>query len=149
MARRMIYTDDITNEEGASTRYFSFGRDAYEVDLTDEGYDELAEVLRPWLEAARRGGTNQNFPKDARAKAAATTAATHESAKRHTPEEIDACRAFATEHGIPLGEGRGRIPSRIWMAYHKNDPSLLVEPTRRQARAQNDGEGQLQFGKAS
>ena len=53
MAQQVVVVEDITGEAGASTRRLRLDGVEYDIDLTEETFAGLQEVLRPYLEKAR------------------------------------------------------------------------------------------------
>lgn len=47
-------TDDLTGEEGASTRYWSFNGIDYEIDLSDATFDKMTRAVQKYLDASRK-----------------------------------------------------------------------------------------------
>ena len=129
MARIMTVIDDISGEAGADKRHFAVGVDAYEIDLTDEGWEELLAVLAPWVEKGTRTGKNQNV----KGKSAEPAAAKSDGVHRHLPEEVTALRRWCTAHDVPLPPGGGRIAASIWRAFQHNDVSMVPESRRGRA----------------
>lgn len=123
MARQVIVVDDVTGETGAEERHFAVGADAYKVDLTTDGWDELRKALAPWLQVAQRVGVNQNL----RGVKKSTTPppAINDSGMRHSREECDELRAWAAENGVKVREDGGRYPEVVWNAFHAKDVSLV------------------------
>ncbi|MCX4993532.1 Lsr2 family protein [Streptomyces sp. NBC_00568] len=111
MVQKVITTlvDDVTGEQSQDIATHSILVDGagVEIDLTDENYEKLLEILNPYLhaEGARRvrAGTK---PK---AKTQTTTASRDESS---------AMRAWARENGYAISD-RGRVPAAVREAYGK------------------------------
>jgi hypothetical protein len=147
MGKLVITTDDIDGSHGAREDIpFSVDGVDYKIDLSDDNYKKLIDMLGPYLREARHIANGNRIP-DAirehmrperiRAKAErvvgpdtnAIGAALSESARKHTREELDEVNAFIGRHGIPY-RGRGAIHSDIWEAWRANDLSLLKEKNR-------------------
>lgn len=119
MARQMVVIDDITGEAGASERQFGTDGKVYRIDLTDEGYAELLELLAPYTENGEEAG--RMLVDKQKPRRAPTISGDQGS---HTPEEVASLRAWAATHDVQLPKGGGRIPARIWNAWRHNDPAL-------------------------
>lgn len=111
MAQKVIttYVDDLTGEESAHIATHSILVDGagVDIDLTDENYEKLLELLNPYLHAdgARRirGGAK---PKGKRRPAA----------EKSGSGDSSAIRAWARENGYEVSE-RGRVPAAVREAY--------------------------------
>jgi hypothetical protein len=108
MSKQITTVDDITGEEGAEPRRFSLDGTTFEIDLTPESYNTLAEFLTPYIEAGRTVSTSK-----------ASTSSTQRS-RTGSPRraKIDQIRAWADKHGIAL-PSRGRIPAHIEEAFDR------------------------------
>jgi hypothetical protein len=97
----VVVTDDLDGSAGAETASFSFGGQGYEIDLGPANLARLQEILRPYIDAARRAAR----PGPARAPRAAAPG-------------IDraAVRAWAAGQGLQVSE-RGRISAEIMSKY--------------------------------
>jgi hypothetical protein len=112
MAQKVIttYVDDLTGEESEeiSTHNILIDGAGVEVDLTDQNYEKLLELLNPYLHAqgARRirGGAKT------RGKVRATVSG---------KDDASAIRAWAKEEGLGVSE-RGRVPASVREAYEKS-----------------------------
>jgi hypothetical protein len=106
MAQKVItvYTDDLTGEESdeVQTHSFSLNGVSYEIDLTSDNYDKLADALKPFIAAGRK----TSRPKAGRA-------VRRGASERPAAETV---RAWAKTRGLVVSE-RGRIPSTILEAY--------------------------------
>ncbi|WP_327350530.1 histone-like nucleoid-structuring protein Lsr2 [Streptomyces sp. NBC_01304] len=111
MAQKVVttYVDDLTGEESSEIATHSILVDGagVEIDLTDENYEKLLEILNPYLHAdgARR------IRGASRAKAKPGAAAGGK-------EESSAIRAWAKENGFEVSD-RGRVPATVREAYEK------------------------------
>ncbi|MEU5002097.1 Lsr2 family protein [Streptomyces sp. NPDC021622] len=109
MAQKVIttYVDDLTGEESSdiSTHSILIDGAGVEIDLVDENYEKLLEILNPYLQAdgARRirGGDNS------KGKAKAVTG---------SKDDSSAIRAWAKENGYEVSD-RGRVPASVREAY--------------------------------
>ncbi|MFI6088470.1 Lsr2 family protein [Streptomyces sp. NPDC051218] len=108
MAQKVVttYVDDLTGEESSEIATHSVLIDGagVEIDLTDENYEKLLEILNPYLHAdgARRirgGAKAKGKPKDAGSKT-----------------DSSAIRAWAKENGFEVSN-RGRVPAAVREAF--------------------------------
>lgn len=111
MAQQIVVVDDITGETGASTRRLRVDGVEYDIDLTDETFAGLQDVLRPYLEKARV------VPMSKRGKAgAAEGRGTPVRQKQELPAASSTIRAWAAANGIDCPK-RGRIPASVVERY--------------------------------
>ena len=111
MAQQIVVVDDITGEAGASTRRLRLDGVEYDIDLTDETFAGLQEVLRPYLEKARV------VPMSKRGKAGgAEGRGTPVRQKQELPAASATIRAWAAANGIDCPK-RGRIPASVVERY--------------------------------
>ncbi|MCX4666434.1 Lsr2 family protein [Streptomyces sp. NBC_01381] len=109
MAQKVVttYVDDLTGEESSEIATHSILIDGagVEIDLTDENYEKLLELLNPYLQAdgARRirGGSK------AKGKSKAASGGKDDSS---------AIRAWAKANGFEVSD-RGRVPSNVREAF--------------------------------
>lgn len=123
MAKVVSIVDDITGEPDADRILFGLGDDAYSVDLTKEGQEELRVLLAPYMSKGVRLGKLQvagGSPVRAESQRAKPL-----SAIKHTKEEMEGVRAWCAEHGIPLRDGGGRVSSDIWNGFEHDDVTLV------------------------
>jgi len=115
MAQQVVVVDDITGEAGASTRRLRLDGVEYDIDLTDETFAGLQEVLRPYLEKARV------VPMSKRGKAAGAGEGrgTPVRQKQELPAASSTIRAWAAANGIDCPK-RGRIPATVVERYTKS-----------------------------
>ncbi|KOG90521.1 Lsr2 family protein [Streptomyces sp. NPDC050617] len=112
MAQKVVttYVDDLTGEESAEIAKHTILVDGagVELDLTDENYDKLLELLQPYLhaEGARRVRGSVAAAKGKPRKAPA--------AGENTAE----IRAWAKANGYEVND-RGRVPASVKEAYEK------------------------------
>lgn len=105
MARKVIYTDDFTDEKGAETVAFSFEGKDYEIDLAEENRKAFAELLAPYIQAGRAAQapvSEQKPPISA-------------AARR---ERVAAIREWAKAQGMQVLDS-GRLPFDVIEAYEK------------------------------
>ena len=103
----MIVVDDLTGEVGAHTRRLRIDGVEYDIDLTEESFTRLKDMLRPFLEAAR-----------------VVPMGSAESGRRGTPvrkaQQIPSpsatIRAWATANGVAC-PALGRIPAAVIEAF--------------------------------
>lgn len=110
MSQQITTVDDITGEDGAEPRRFSLDGTTFEIDLTPESYNTLAEFLTPYIEAGRPVSSSKP-----------TTSSTPRS-RSGSPRraKIDQIRGWADTHGIEL-PSRGRIPAHIEEQYDRSE----------------------------
>lgn len=118
-----VLTDDLERVcngrrvEGARTRRFAFDGEEFEIDLTEENYEALADMLGPYLDSAR---------KVTPAKARRTTGSKAKPRRdtrtsRETPRAI---RAWAEQRGIAL-KPKGRIPDDVKRQYVQEESAMV------------------------
>jgi hypothetical protein len=110
VAQRTIVqlTDDLDGKsipdgKGGTVR-FGLDRQEYEIDLADKNAKALREVLRPYLQAARRAGATTRAGGRARAGRSANG-----QSRGYDPKTI---RAWAASQGIEVSQ-RGRVPAEL------------------------------------
>ncbi|RSM96362.1 hypothetical protein DMH25_31680 [Streptomyces sp. WAC 01325] len=98
-----IYVDDLTGEESSeiATHSFSLNGIHYEIDLSPESYDELAEAFARFIEVGRKIGRERRG-----------------RVQRLDAGEVSAekIRAWARAKGIEVSD-RGRVPASIRYSY--------------------------------
>jgi hypothetical protein len=101
MAQKTVIqlTDDLDGGEATQTIAFGFKGTTYEIDLNDEHAETLAQVLEPWIEAARATGAPRTSSK-AKPSSSATGVA------------LNAVREWAAANGIDVA-ARGRIAAEV------------------------------------
>lgn len=95
--------DDLDDSPDAVPRYFSLGTNAYRIDLTDENWATLLDVMHPYVAAAQPSRVRVPTP----------------------PEQADyrrRVREWALDNDLDVGQ-RGRIASHIIEAYERAHPS--------------------------
>ncbi|MET7666317.1 Lsr2 family protein [Streptomyces sp. NPDC005356] len=102
----VIYVDDLTSKESAevSTHRFSLNGVNYEIDLSPESYDKLADALDPFIKAGRKTGRTKSVGTKARTRVASGVA---------SAEEI---RNWARSTGLEVSD-RGRVPATVREQY--------------------------------
>jgi len=113
MAQQVVVVDDITGEPGASSRRLRLDGVEYEIDLTDESFSGLQELLRPYLEKARV------VPMSKRGKSGSEGRGTPVRQKQELPAASSTIRAWAAANGIDCPK-RGRIPASVVERYRKS-----------------------------
>lgn len=120
MAQQVVVVDDITGEAGASTRRIRLDGVEYDIDLTDESFVVLQDLLRPYLEKARvvpiskrgrSGGSRGSSGSEGRG--------TPVRQKQELPAASSTIRAWAAANGIDCPK-RGRIPAAVVERYAKS-----------------------------
>ena len=108
MATKTIQTrvSDLSGQEGAQAVSFAFNGVTYAVDLTEEEFQGLHEVLARYIGVATRVPSGRG-----RAGGAAPTQSG--TARR---SKLDAVRAWARQNGHTISE-RGRVPGAVLAAY--------------------------------
>lgn len=89
--------DDIDGGEADRTIQFAFEGYAYEIDLSESNAKKMLEALKPYVDAARRQGSQRRS-----------------SSARRSSSDTDAkqVRAWAEKHGVDV-PARGRIPNSV------------------------------------
>lgn len=109
MGQRIVVFDDLTGETGedVSPRRFSWAGKEWVVDLSDESFKRLDELLQPYLAVARRW--------------------TPEGGKQasHDDDERVLLRAWCAKRGVKFS--KGRAPAAVWKAFYSDDLSLLED----------------------
>ncbi|MEV7090628.1 Lsr2 family protein [Streptomyces sp. NPDC093085] len=109
MAQRVVVTlsDDIDGGEAAETVAFGLDGKSYEIDLNPANAKKLRKALAPFMAAGRK---QTNASKNGKSR----------STYRHTALAPDpaAVRAWAQAHKIEV-PARGRIPKRVYEAFHE------------------------------
>ncbi len=103
MARRTVYVDDLTGEEGAEPVLISVDGDTYSVDLGSASREKLDKALAPFLEVATRTSSAGRSGRGARKSARSSS-------------ELQAIREWARSKGKSVSD-RGRIPNSIIEEY--------------------------------
>jgi hypothetical protein len=100
--------DDLDGSPADEQVEFAVDGKAYEIDLSAANSARLRDALAPFISAARRTGS--------RRRSGAGPVASRPSTDR---EQNQAIREWAVRQGMKISE-RGRIPSNVLEAYHKN-----------------------------
>ncbi|MFG2684081.1 Lsr2 family protein [Streptomyces sp. NPDC048392] len=111
MAQKVVttYVDDLTGEESSEIATHSILIDGagVEIDLTDENYEKLLEILNPYLHAD--GARRIRGAAKSKGKSKASAAGKDDSS---------AIRAWAKDNGFEVSD-RGRVPAAVREAYAK------------------------------
>lgn len=102
-----VITDDITGEEGATTRTFQLDNVTYTIDLADESYSDLLDALAPFIAKAQRTKTK---PKYRGPHGVGSSGGSF--------PDLSRVRVWAAKQGIHVGV-RGRIPKTVLAAYEQ------------------------------
>ena len=102
-----VVTDDITGEEGATTRTFQLDDVTYTIDLAEHTYAELHEALAPFIAKAQRTKTK---PKYRGPHGVGSSGGSF--------PDLSRVRVWAAKQGIHVGV-RGRIPRTVLAAYEQ------------------------------
>ncbi len=110
--REVRLIDDLDGEQAAETVEFGIDGKNYEIDLSDENAAQLRDVFALYVAAARRTTASTRR----RASAAAAGGAARRPAIDR--EQNQAIREWARKRDLKISD-RGRIPSEVLEAYHK------------------------------
>ncbi len=122
MAQQVVVVDDITGEPGATTRRIRLDGVEYDIDLTDDSFAGLQDILRPYLEKARvvpitkRG---KNGSGAGSRSASGEGRGTPVRQRQELPAASATIRAWAAANGIECPK-RGRIPAAVVERYAKS-----------------------------
>ena len=116
MAIRYIVADDLDGTTATvETHHFSLDGVDYQIDLSQDNYDQLAAALAPFIAAGRRPARNTK-PQPQRGAAGKNDRAARAQ-----------IRAWWAQHwqsnDLPEPRGHGVIPTRVRDAYHAAHPS--------------------------
>ena len=108
----VVLVDDLDGSEAVEQVEFAVDGRSYEIDLSAANSAKLRDALAPFVSAARRAGGRRSAP------AAAPPRATP---ARPAADRVQnqAIREWAVAQGMKISE-RGRIPTNVLTAYHKN-----------------------------
>ncbi|MER6548319.1 Lsr2 family protein [Streptomyces sp. NPDC001250] len=111
MAQKVIttYVDDLTGEASSdiSTHSILVDGAGVEIDLTDDNYEKLLELLNPYLHA-----------EGARRVRGATKGKGKPKGPAGAKNDSSAIRAWAKDNGFEVSD-RGRVPASVREAYEK------------------------------
>ncbi|MER5885963.1 Lsr2 family protein [Streptomyces sp. NPDC001941] len=114
MAQRVVVTlsDDIDGGEAAETVTFGLDGKSYEIDLNPANAKKLRKALAPYMAAGRKRAAGARAGKPGKNGA--------DKARTFTSLEPDpaAVRAWALSHKMDV-PARGRIPKRVYEAFHQ------------------------------
>lgn len=94
-----LLVDDIDGSTASRTIGFTFDGVSYEIDLSDENYAQLQEVLAPYTGVARRVGGRRSTRKTGQGS-----------------NKTSQIREWAAANGYKIAD-RGRIPAEITNAF--------------------------------
>ena len=102
MAQRtqILYVDDIDGSKADGTVRFGFDGTAYEIDLSKKHADHLAEVIRPYIDAARKVPSSRRPAHGG----------------RQVRQDQSEVRAWARAQGLKVSD-RGRISADLLTRY--------------------------------
>jgi hypothetical protein len=112
MAQKVLVSlvDDMDGSEADETVEFGLDGISYQIDLSSKNADGLRETLAQYVDHARRSGGRKRGPR---------VAGTGKSAAVDR-EQNQAIRAWARKNGFAVSD-RGRIPTEVVEAYHKQN----------------------------
>ena len=96
----ILYIDDIDGSPADGTIRFALDGTAYEIDLNKKHADQLAKVIRPYVDAARKVPSSRQSAHGARP-------------ARHNQSDV---RAWARAQGLQVSN-RGRLPANLLARY--------------------------------
>jgi len=111
MALKQVLVDDMTGDEGATTRRFSLDGSDYEIDLNTANGAKLEKALAPFIEAGRKAGHKRRVGVTKVTKPTSTT-------------DKNAIRAWARKSPQFKGRkisDRGRVPQDVVDAFNEAD----------------------------
>ncbi|MDI3211751.1 Lsr2 family protein [Arthrobacter sp. AL12] len=100
-------TDDLDGSDNASSYTFAWGKDQYEIDLSEKNAKELEDFLGKYIDVASK--VTARLPRE---RSASTSAARSSSNK----EELQKVRQWAKDNGYDVSE-RGRVAQTVQDAY--------------------------------
>lgn len=112
MAKQTTVTmvDDLDGGLADEQVKFAVDGRSYEIDLSTANVTRLREALAPFISAARHAGGRRG---------STGTGGTGGSRTTTDREQNQAIREWAQQQGMKISE-RGRIPSNVLEAYHRN-----------------------------
>ncbi|MPY97541.1 MAG: Lsr2 family protein [Actinophytocola sp.] len=115
MAQKVLVSlvDDLDGSEADETVEFGLDGVSYQIDLSTANAEELRDALAQYVEHARRAGGRKRNQKAAAASGGGKSASVDR-------EQNQAIRAWARKNGYDVSD-RGRIPSEVVDAYHKQN----------------------------
>jgi Lsr2 len=108
----VILVDDLDGSEAVEQVEFAVDGRSYEIDLSAANSAKLRDALAPFVAAARRAGGRRSAPVAAPPRATPARPAADRV-------QNQAIREWAVAQGMKISE-RGRIPTNVLTAYHKN-----------------------------
>lgn len=113
MAQKVLVSlvDDLDGSEADETVEFGLDGISYQIDLSAKNAESLRETLASYVDHARRSGGRKRPPR-----AGGGTGRTAAVDR----EQNQAIRAWARKNGFAVSD-RGRIPTEVVDAFHKNN----------------------------
>lgn len=115
MAQKVLVSlvDDLDGSEADETVEFGLDGVSYQIDLSTANAEELRDALAQYVEHARRAGGRKRNQKASGPSGGGKSASVDR-------EQNQAIRAWARKNGYDVSD-RGRIPSEVVDAYHKQN----------------------------
>lgn len=128
MAQKLVFVDDITDEEGARPFLYAVEGVSFEIDLAPDSVKRFYEAVAPFVAKSRRTSRNNRIPDQLKdIMGTQTTALAPAEADpdlgKHTKEEVSDCKAWLERFGVEIPGAR--LPVDMWHAWRANDPGLL------------------------
>lgn len=134
MGQRIVRFDDFdeTEDDTVCTREFSVGRNGWQMDLSDDNYAALIDVLRPFIDKAKkvRGMGIRSSPSptvpayaDVPEDPGARSPMTLRFIDGDEPKRLE---AWAKANGVMLARP-GRPPASVLEAFRKDDVCLVPD----------------------
>lgn len=101
------------SSEDVFTRYFSLDGKTYEIDLSEENWDELLKIFEPFVKAGRVLKKGATVPKVSRNGG-------------RTNSEAQKIRQWALDQGIDNIGVHGRLPDSVIEAYRQEKDAHLM-----------------------
>ncbi|MCO4274255.1 Lsr2 family protein [Pseudarthrobacter sp. HLT3-5] len=100
-------TDDLDGSDNASSYTFSWGKDQYEIDLSEKNVKELEDFLGKYIDVASK--ETARLPRERSASS---------SAPKSNKEYLTKVRSWASQNGHEVN-ARGRVAQSVIDAYEK------------------------------
>jgi hypothetical protein len=97
---QILYVDDIDGSAAEGTVRFGLDGADYEIDLNKKHAEQLAQAIRPYIDAARKVSSSRRAARGSRP-------------ARHNQSDV---RAWARARGLKVSD-RGRIPADVLAKY--------------------------------
>lgn len=139
---QILVRDDLDGSLDASTVSFTWQGVPYEIDLSDKNIHELSELLRPYLEAARKVDQKRGRGRPRKSATPQSEASPPGDRKTYAQVlarkvELNRVREWANQNGMEFST-RARIPYDVHMAYNEAHPDDQV-PLADHERFRNGG----------